>query len=71
MYACFKHLGISYADLNKMPTYERRFYLNMYIDEMNDRREAQDAQVNNSKGKKSISGESLKNNLRNNTIPNQ
>jgi len=51
-----------------MPTYERRFFLNLYVEEMNSKNEAQESRTNNSKGKKTISGEALKNDIRDNKI---
>jgi len=36
IFICTKHLGLSYSDILKMPTYERRFFIvtlqNQFID---------------------------------------
>jgi hypothetical protein len=70
-----KHLNISYGDLMTMPTYERRFYIDMFKNEMEMRKEHIEEAKNNAKsgGKGSrsskVSGEALKSRLKNNQIP--
>lgn len=33
-YYCVKELGFSYSDLLKMPTFERKYFIKKYIDDM-------------------------------------
>lgn len=60
-----------------MPTYERRFYIDMFKGEMEQQKERMDEiKKNRSSGgkgtrSKTISGEALKSQMRNNQIPNQ
>lgn len=60
-----------------MPVYERRFYIDMFKNEMEDQKERMDEMQKNrtSGGKgtrsKTISGEALKSQMRNKQIPNQ
>lgn len=56
-----------------MPTYERRTYLSLLIDENTKKSEMMEENtINNSKGKRTtrVSGETLKNRLKNGEIPN-
>jgi hypothetical protein len=59
-----------------MPTYERRFYINMYKTDMDVEQDKYDeAKKNNSSGgrgtrSKTISGNALKMQMKNNQIPN-
>ena len=68
MYFCVKHLRIGYRDVMNMPTYERRFYLDCFKEEMD---AVNDKSSRNSKSGKSISGEQLKNSIKSGQIPNQ
>ena len=60
-----------------MPTYERRFYIEMYKSEMDSQKERMDEIKKNStsSGKgtrtKTVSGDTLKMKMKNNQIPNQ
>lgn len=71
-----KHLEISYSDIMSMPVYERRFYIEMFKDEMEIKKEKmEEITKNRSSGSKgtrttTVSGEQLKTKLRNNQIPN-
>lgn len=75
MYVCFKYVGIPYETLMTMPTWERRFYMNIHIDNVEKQNETNNAQQSSSAGRgtrsKSISGNTLKNQMKNNQIPNQ
>jgi len=72
-----KHLGFQYSEVMSMPVYERRFYIDMFKDEMELQKEKMDEVRENAKsggkGKRSkrVSGETLKSQIRNNQIPNQ
>lgn len=48
-----------------MPTYERRFYIEKFKNEMEKKRENISNMSNNSKGKKTISGDALKTKMMN------
>jgi len=65
---------MSYGDVMNMPVYERRFFINMFKMEMENRRERVEEAGNNVNGKgrrsKKISGEALKTKMKNNEIPN-
>jgi len=60
-----------------MPTFERRFYIQMYKEEMEEQQEKmEEAKKNRSSGGKgtrsrTISGEALKSRMKNNQIPQQ
>jgi len=41
VYVCKKHLGFSYEDIMKMPTYERRFFMLTLQNELSDAKERQ------------------------------
>ena len=72
-----KHLKMSYSDVMSMPVYERRFFIEMFREEMETQKERMDeASKNRSSGgkgtrSKTISGDALKTQMRNNKIPNQ
>jgi len=72
-----KHLGFQYSEVMSMPVYERRFYIEMFKDEMEMQKERMDdARKNATSGgkgtrSKTVSGEALKSQMRNNQIPNQ
>lgn len=51
-----------------MPTYERRFYINLFKDEME---QVNEQRSSNSSGSKRISGEQLKNSIKKGQIPSQ
>ena len=68
-------LEFSYSDIMKMPTYERRLYIELYKSELEERKERlEEAQNNRSSGvkgtrTKTISGQALKSKMKNNEIP--
>jgi hypothetical protein len=71
-----QHLnGVTYSDVLKMPTYERRFFLGLLTKDMQQRKENadQNAQTKQSKGSRTtkISGEQLKSKLKSGEIPNK
>jgi hypothetical protein len=72
-----RHLKISYSDIMRMPTFERRFYIQTYKEEMEEKKEKMEEQAKNSssggKGSRSrtVSGEALKSQIKNNKIPQQ
>lgn len=55
----------------EMPTYERRFYLSLFTDEVAKRNESSSNSSTSNGTKKTLSGEALKSRLRKNEIPNQ
>lgn len=72
-----KHIGMTYQDVLSCPTYERRFFLQMLINEANKRNElieeAQQTRANSGgKGSRNtrISGDQLKAKLQSGEIPN-
>jgi hypothetical protein len=71
-----KHLKMSYSDIMVMPTYERRFYIDMFKSDMDKEQDRYDeAKKNNSSGgkgtrSKTVSGNALKSQMLNNQIPN-
>lgn len=69
--ATVKNLQITYSDAMKMPTYQRRFMLLKNKEYYEREEEELDNRISKKKGKNSISGDALKNKLRNNEIPNQ
>lgn len=72
-----RRLEMSYSDIMRMPTFERRFYIQMYREEMEKQEEELKEIKNNKKsgGKgtrsSTISGEALKSRMKNNQIPQQ
>ncbi len=70
IYICMSHLKISYSDLMLMPTYERRFYIQLYKEELDKETERLENAKSNSnvKGSRTVSGEALKAKMRNNEI---
>ena len=72
-----KHLNFQYSEVMSMPVYERRFYIDMFKNEMEDHNEKMsEAKKNRTSGgkgtrSKTVSGEALKTQMRNNKIPNQ
>lgn len=68
VYFCVRHLKFNYKDIMEMPTYERRFYINLFKDEMD---QVNEQRSNNSSGSKRISGEQLKNSIKKGQIPSQ
>lgn len=72
-----KHLKFTYRDVMDMPVYERRFYIEMFKDEMDQQKERMDEmkKQKSSGGKgtrtKTISGDALKTQMRNKQIPPQ
>lgn len=79
VYLCTQYLkGVTYSDVLAMPTYERRFFLNMLTKEAREReeetermREEMRNRSKDSKGSRStrISGDSLKTKMKNGEIP--
>ena len=72
-----KHIGMSYQDVLFCPTYERRFYLQMLINEANKKNElieeAQQTRANSGgRGSRNtrIGGDQLKARLQSGEIPN-
>lgn len=72
-----KHLGMSREDVLLCPTYERRYYLNMLINENKKSNEMMEQKMQEIKGKNSsgsrttrIGGEQLKSKLKSGEIPN-
>jgi len=70
-------MGISYSDVMKMPTYERRFFIETLKQDYQQQREHYEEVKNNAtsggKGNRSsqISGDALKSKMRKGEIPNQ
>lgn len=72
-----RHLKMSYNDVLSMPVYERRFFLNSFIEENEKKKakieEEQENQNNTSNGKGTrttkVSGEQLKSRLKSGEIP--
>lgn len=68
-----QHLKIGYSDALMMPTGERRFYLGMLIKNKQEEEERVEKMKSDSNGKGTkktrISGENLKNRLKNGNIP--
>lgn len=67
---------MDYSDVMVMPTYERRFYIDMFKREMEMKREQIEEAKNGASGGRGqrttrISGMNLKNKMKNNQIPNQ
>ena len=79
IYICTQYLkNITYNDVLSMPTYERRFFLNMLIKETKEREEKiEELKENESKSKNTgkgsretrVSGEALKTQMKNGMIP--
>ena len=74
-----KHIGMSYQDVLSCPTYERRFFLQMLINEANKKSELAEEQARNARANASggrgnrttrISGDQLKAKLQSGEIPN-
>ena len=74
IYLCVKHIGFSYQDVMSMTVYERRNYLNLFLEEGRKREEQIENEVQNIKGGKGvrssrISGDQLKAKLKSGEIP--
>jgi len=41
IYYSVKELGFSYSDMLKMPTFERKYFINKFAEEIESRKEAQ------------------------------
>jgi hypothetical protein len=41
IYYCVKELGFSYSDLMTIPVFERRYFINKYVDDMEKIKEQQ------------------------------
>lgn len=75
IFACIKHVGMTYQDVLSTPTCERRFFLLKLIDNNRKKEEAVEEQLQSIKGKNSkgsrttrVSGEQLKAKLKNGEI---
>lgn len=71
MHSCFTYLELTYTELLNMPTWERRFHINQHSNKVEKDIERQENIKKRSDGKTSISGETLKQKLKTNEIPNQ
>lgn len=75
IYICMQRMEISYGDLMRMPTYERRLFIQLYREEVEENNERiEEANRNRSSGgkgtrSKTISGSALKMQIKNNQIP--
>ncbi|CAK0741625.1 conserved hypothetical protein [Gammaproteobacteria bacterium] len=76
IYICTQHLdGFTYADVLALPVYERRFFLSLKSRDVNKQKEYQEEQTqvakSNSKGNRTstVSGDALKNKMKNGDIP--
>lgn len=68
--------GFSYSDVLELPVYERRYFLSLKTREINEQRDQQETAMKNhtstnSKGSRTttVSGDSLKNRMKNGDIP--
>ena len=68
--------GFNYSDVLELPVYERRYFLSLKTREINEQKDQQEAVNNNhtstnSRGSRTstVSGESLKNRMKNGDIP--
>lgn len=78
VYATMRVLGCSRRDVMEMPTRERKFYLNEFMNEEEKREEQMNSGENNSvhnsgKGKRTrrVGGEELKQKMKNGDLPQQ
>lgn len=75
VYICTQHLdGFSYTDVLALPVYERRFFLSLKARDISKQKEHIETTSNaqsNSKGNRTtnISGENLKNRIKNGDLP--
>ena len=76
IYICTQHLdGFTYADVLALPVYERRFFLSLKSRDISKQKEHQEEQTqaakSNSKGNRTttVSGDALKNKMKNGDIP--
>lgn len=76
IYICTQHLdGFTYADVLALPVYERRYFLSLKAREINKQKEHHEEQTkaakSNSKGNRTstVSGDALKNRMKNGDIP--
>jgi hypothetical protein len=74
-FVCIQNLNIGYNDAMMMPTYERRYFINLLIKQNERKMEFMENEKTNqtstSKGNRQskISGDSLKNKMKNGDIP--
>ena len=67
--------GFTYSDVLELPVYERRFFLSLKSRDVNKQKEHQEVQTKtvktNSKGNRTstVSGDALKNRMKNGDIP--
>jgi len=79
IYICTQNLkGFNYSDVLELPTYERRFFLGLLSKDFQKREEEiekaqQQAKSKGGKGNRTstVSGDALKNKMRNGEIPNK
>ena len=76
IYICTQHLdGFTYADVLALPVYERRFFLSLKSKEISKQKEYYEGQTqavkSNTKGNRTstVSGDALKNRMKNGDIP--
>jgi hypothetical protein len=66
IFICVTNLKMSYGDVLKMPTYERRYFLSLFKKQIDN----SESTTQTSSGKsKTITGEALKDQLKNGKIP--
>ena len=64
-----QHLNIGYSDILTMPTAERRFYLGLLVKKNQKEKEMMEHKKANGKGKKTISGDALKEQIKSGKVP--
>ena len=64
-----QHLNIGYSDILTMPTAERRFYLGLLVKKNHREKEIMEQKKANGKGKKTISGDVLKEQIKSGQVP--
>jgi hypothetical protein len=76
IYICTQHLdGFTYADVLALPVYERRYFLSLKSKDISKQKEHHEEQTqvakSNSKGNRTstVSGDALKNRMKNGDIP--
>ena len=77
IYACIKHVGMTYQDVLSAPTCERRFFLNKLMNENQKKQEATEEQLERMKNRGAkgtrttkMGGEQLKSKLKSGEIAN-
>jgi len=64
-----QHMNIGYNDILSMPTGERRFYLGLLVRKNHREQEIIENKKANQKGKKTVSGETLKAQIKSGQVP--